>query len=59
MPAAIWFRIFYLSLCCLIYKTIIVSVVLCGCESCSLTLREESMLRVLLYLFNKQTNAQQ
>jgi hypothetical protein len=29
-----------------IYKTIILPVVLCGCETCSLTLREEHRLRV-------------
>jgi hypothetical protein len=29
-----------------IYKTIILSVVLYGCETCSLTLREEHRLRV-------------
>jgi hypothetical protein len=30
-----------------IYRTIILSVVLCGCETWSLTLREERRLRVL------------
>jgi hypothetical protein len=28
------------------YKSIILSVILCGCETCSLTLREEHRLRV-------------
>ena len=37
----------------------IVSLGFCRCESCSSLLREECMLRVLLYLCNKPTNAHQ
>jgi hypothetical protein len=58
MLATIWFRVFCLSVSCLgtyrlqvylevkIYKTIILPVVLYGCETWSLTLREEHRPRV-------------
>jgi hypothetical protein len=52
MLAAIRFRVFCLPACCLgnvkvkINKTIIVPVVLYGCETWSLTLREEHRQRV-------------
>jgi hypothetical protein len=41
IPSIILFRILYLPVCCLIYGTIIEPLVLCGCESWPLTLREE------------------
>jgi hypothetical protein len=52
MLATIQYRIFCLLACCInlkirIYKTIIWPVVLYGCETWSLTLREEHGLRVL------------
>jgi hypothetical protein len=46
MLATIQFRVFCLPACCLIYKTIILPVVFCGCETWSLTLKEEHRLRV-------------
>jgi hypothetical protein len=52
MLATIWFRTFCLIVCCQknlkirIYKTIILPVVLYGCETWSLTLREEHRLKV-------------
>jgi hypothetical protein len=49
MLATIQSRTFCLLVCCLkirIYKTIILPVVLYGCETWSLTLREEHRLRV-------------
>jgi hypothetical protein len=53
MLAIIRFRAFYLLVCCQkknlkirIYKTIILPVVLYGCETWSLTVREEHRLRV-------------
>jgi hypothetical protein len=39
------YRLLYKNLKIKIYKTIILSVVLCGCETWSPTLREESRLR--------------
>jgi hypothetical protein len=52
MPAIIQSKIICLPVSCQknlkikIYKTVILSVVLYGCETCSLTLREEQRLRV-------------
>jgi hypothetical protein len=52
MLATIWSRTFCLLVCCQknlkirIYKTIILPVALYGCETLSLTLREEHRLRV-------------
>ena len=51
MLAIIWYRIFFSSLLSKklkikIYRTIILPVVLYGCETWSLTLREERRLRV-------------
>jgi hypothetical protein len=52
MLATILLRTFYLLFCCLknveirIYKTVILSVVLCGCKTWSLPLRAEHRLRV-------------
>jgi hypothetical protein len=51
MLATIWFRVFCPPACCLdlkikIYKTITLPVVFYGCETWSLTLREEHRLRV-------------
>ena len=40
-------RDFMVSLLIKIYRTIILNVVLYGCETCSLTLREEKKLNVL------------
>ena len=52
MFAIIWYRNFCLPVCypkkvkVKIYRTIILHVVLYGCENCSLTLKEERRLRV-------------
>jgi hypothetical protein len=57
MLAIIWCRIFCLLGCypknlkIKIYRTIILPVVLCGCETWSLTLREERRLRVIRRVF--------
>ena len=49
MLAIIWYRIFCLTVCYpKIYRTVILPVVLYGCETWLLTLREDSRLRVFV-----------